>query len=190
MQEQNQQERTPRVVKWTSPEIIGEVVLLAVVVIFAVAYLVGLPGLKTPARILPLITIGFALPFFILRVKSLFERKKALASGQIMDLGFRFGGDPVGERRRAVRFIGAVAVLFIGLWVFGFHLFLPFWVVAYLIIFARVNPIIIIVIGLALEGLLLGVQDYIIDVLWPEPLFWQWIGVEYVFNDWPISETY
>ena len=191
-QPQQQQPQTPRDVKWTSPEILGEIVLLAIVFGFAVYYIAELPRLPWAGRHLPIITIAVTTPFWLWRVRTLFLRKKWLQSGAIMDLGFRFGDDPVGERRRAVQYVSAVATLFIGLWVFGFHIFLPLWVMGYMFLFhkGKLNPLIIVIIGVAFEGLLLGVHDYIIDVPWPQPLFWRMIGVDYLFNDWPISETY
>ncbi len=181
---------THRVISWRSPEILGEVILLSVVLIFAITYLLELPGLKPAGRYLPIITLIFAAPFWLIRVRSLFDRKKALQAGAIMDLGFRFGGDSVAEKRRAVRFIASVAALFLGVWVFGFHLALPIWVMTYLFLFAKAKPIVILIIGIAFEGLLLGVHDFIIDVPWPEPLFWRLIGVEYLFNNWPINDTF
>jgi hypothetical protein len=63
-------------------------------------------------------------------------------------------------------------------------------VATYLFLFAKMNPIRVVLIGVAFEGLLLGVHDFIIDVPWPEPLFFRLIQIEYVFNDWPISDTY
>lgn len=185
-----EQEATHRDISWRSPEILGEVVLLAIVLGFAIAFLFELPGLRMPGRYLPMITIAFAAPFWLIRVKTLFERKKALQSGLIMDLGFRFGGDPAAEKRRAIRYISAVAVLFLSVWFVGFHIALPVWVMTYLFLFARVKPIIILIIGAAFEGLLLGVHDFIIDVPWPEPVFWRIIGVEYLFNEWPIDDTF
>ena len=131
--------------------------------IWHVAYIIEMPGLKMPGRYLPIITIAFVTPFWVIRVKSLFERKKALEAGQIMDLGFRFGGDPAAEKRRAIRYISSVGLLFVAVWIFGFHIALPIWVMTYLFVFARVKPIIILLIGAAFEGLLLGIHDFIID---------------------------
>ena len=177
-------------VSWRSPEIIGEVILLAIVFFLAAYYIWEMKDLKVPARWLPGITIVFATPFWIMRLRALVQRKHALEKGQIMDLGFRFGGDPVAERRRALRYIGAVAVFFLSAWVFGFHITLPLWVMSYLFLFAGLKPRVILIIGAAFEGLLLGVHDFIIDVPWPEPLFFRLIQVEYFFNDWPISDTF
>jgi len=186
-EEQNSSERK---ISFRSPEILGEVILLAIVLFLAIAYIIEMPGLKMPGRYLPIITIAFVAPFWVIRVKSLFERKKALEAGQIMDLGFRFGGDPVAEKRRAVRYIASVGLFFVAVWILGFHIALPIWVMTYLFIFARVKPIIILMIGAAFEGLLLGIHDFIIDVPWPEPLLWRAIGVDYLFNTWPIDDTY
>jgi hypothetical protein len=186
------EENTPvhREISWRSPEILGEAVLLGVVLLLAITYLVEMPGLKMAGRYLPIVTLIFAAPFWFIRVKTLFDRKRLLEAGQIMDLGFRFGGNAVAEKRRAIRFITAVAVLFLSIWALGFHLALPIWVVTYLFLFAKVKPIAVLLIALAFEGLLLGVHDFIINVPWPEPLLWRMIGVEYLFNEWPVSGTY
>ena len=177
-------------VSWRSPEIVGEIILLAVVLGLAIYYITELPGLREPARWLPAITIVFVTPFWFIRVYALIQRKHALEKGQIMDLGFRFGGNPVAERRRALRYIGAVAALFLSVWVFGFHIALPVWVMSYLFLFAGFKPLSVIIAGSVFEGLLFGVHDFIIDVPWPEPLFWRLIQVQYLFNDWPISDTF
>jgi hypothetical protein len=179
-----------RDISWRSPEILGELILLVVVLLFAVTYLFELRDLKPAGRYLPIVTLIFAAPFWFIRVKTLFDRKKALQGGQIMDLGFRFGGDPAAEKRRAIRFIASVGALFLGVWLIGFHLALPIWVMTYLFLFAKVKPIVILIIGIAFESLLLGVHDFIIDVPWPEPVFWRIINVEYLFNDWPIDDTF
>jgi hypothetical protein len=186
------EENTPvhREISWRSPEILGEAVLLGVVLLLAITSLVEMPGLKMAGRYLPIVTLIFAAPFWFIRVKTLFDRKRLLEAGQIMDLGFRFGGNAVAEKRRAIRFITAVAVLFLSIWALGFHLALPIWVVTYLFLFAKVKPIAVLLIALAFEGLLLGVHDFIINVPWPEPLLWRMIGVEYLFNEWPVSGTY
>jgi hypothetical protein len=186
------EENTPihREISWRSPEILGEVVLLGVVLLLAITYIIEMPGLKMGGRYLPIVTLIFVTPFWVIRVKALFERKRLLQGGQIMDLGFRFGGNPVAEKRRAIRFITAVAALFLSIWLLGFHLALPIWVVTYLLLFAKAKPIVVLVIAIAFEGLLLGVHDFIINVPWPEPLLWQWVGIDYLFNEWPISGTY
>jgi hypothetical protein len=189
-QETDQNAAPPAHVSWRSPEIIGEIILLLIVLGLAIYYLFEMSGLKTPARWLPGITIGFATPFWIIRARALVQRKHAMEKGQIMDLGFRFGGDPVAERRRALRYIASVAALFLGAWIFGFHITLPLWVMSYLFLFAKMKPMPIAIIGVAFEGLLLGVHDFIIDVPWPEPLFFRLIQLEYFFNDWPISDTF
>jgi hypothetical protein len=186
------EENTPihRQVSWRSPEILGEVVLLLVVLLLAITYLLEMPGLKMAGRYLPIVTLVFAAPFWFIRVKTLFDRKRLLERGQIMDLGFRFGGNAVDEKRRAIRFTSAVGALFLSIWLLGFHLALPIWLVTYLVLFAKVKPVVVLLVALAFEGLLLGVHDFIINVPWPEPLIWRVIGVDYLFNEWPISGTY
>jgi hypothetical protein len=179
-----------RTISWRSPEILGELFLLGLILVLASVYLSELSGLKEPARWLPLITIGVGAPLWIIRLVTVLGRRKTVEQGMIMDLGFRVGTDPQAERHRAIFFVVAIASLFIGIWLIGFHIWLPFWVVGYLAIYARVHLAVLVVVVVGFEAFILGITDYILDVVWFEPLLWRLAGVDYLFNTWPISTTF
>ena len=139
---------THRKVSWRSPEILGELVLLAVVAILIVVYFRRLDlcesvfgdfsvlGARACVPIgrfvsvaagqwLPMIIIGAAIPLWIIRLGYVLRRRKAIEQGMIMDLGFRLGEDPQGERRRAALYFGTLVALILLIWLVGFHIGLP-----------------------------------------------------------------
>ena len=179
-----------RTISWRSPEILGELILLGVIFVLAVVYLRELPGLKEPARWLPLITIGVGAPLWVLRLRTVLSRRKAVEQGMIMDLGFRVGADPQAERKRAITFILAIAALYIGIWAVGFHIWLPLWVTVYLVTYDKVRWRTAVGIAAGFEVFVMGIPDYVLDVLWFEPLLWRLFSVDYAFNTWPIDGTF
>ncbi len=179
-----------RTISWRSPEILGELIILGIIFVLAVVYLRELSGLKEPARWLPLITIGVGAPLWTLRLRTVLGRRKTVEQGMIMDLGFRVGVDPGAERRRAIRFVLAIAILYIGIWAVGFHIWLPLWVFVYLVIYANARWRTAVGIAAGFEVFVLGVPDYVLDVLWFEPLLWRLFSVDYAFNTWPIDGTF
>ena len=118
------------------------------------------------------------------------SRRKAVEQGMIMDLGFRVGADPQAERRRAITFILAIAALYIGIWAVGFHIWLPLWVTVYLVTYAKVRWRTAVGIAAGFEAFVMGIPDYVLDVLWFEPLLWRLFSVDYAFNTWPIDGTF
>ena len=148
---------THRRVSWTSPEIMGELILLGLIAVLVIVFLfqvvalpVGqdcaderstpaapiscflfqsapdlaerfsIPNLRLPGRWLPLIAIGIGTPLWFIRLYTVLRRRKAIEEGMIMDLGFRLGEDPEGERRRAFLYFGTLILLVIAVWMSRF----------------------------------------------------------------------
>ena len=185
--EPEDQQGPERSISWTSPEIVGELVLLAVVVFLAIVFVISLPDLSQPSRWLPIIAMTFAGPLVVLRLIAVVKRKRALGRGALMDIGFRVGEDPRAEVRRGAAFAVWIAGLFIGVWAIGFHIGLPLWVMAYLMRYSKLRIYGILIVGIAFVGFLFGILDYIINTDWFEPRLFRLAGVEYPFNEWPIS---
>jgi hypothetical protein len=186
-------DNSQRGVSWFTPQIAGEAVLLLFVVILMVAFALDayhLISSRGYARaeggvVLPILTIGFTLPFLLLRVRTVLLRKRRMNAGMIMDLGFRVGEDPAGERRRALGYIVGIAALFIGIWLIGFHIAIPVWVAALLRRNANVRwPIIVLICALFLS-FIFGIMDYIIDTPWGDPVLFQLVGLEYFPGNFP-----
>ncbi len=173
---------THRRVSWRSPEILGELVLLAVIAVFAVVYVNDLTN-RIEGRWLPFITVALATPLWFIRLYTVLSRRKAIEQGMIMDLGFRLGEDPAGEKRRAALYFGSIVALVLLAWVIGFHIGLPLWIIAYLLFWTRAKWYWALVAGLGFEMFIIGILDLTLDIFWFEPLFFRWIGVMYPFSD-------
>ena len=173
---------THRRVSWRSPEILGELVLLAVIAVLAVVYVNDLTN-RIEGRWLPFITVALATPLWFIRLYTVLSRRKAIEQGMIMDLGFRLGEDPAGEKRRAALYFGSIVALVLLAWVIGFHIGLPLWVIAYLLFWTRAKWYWALVAGLGFEAFIIGILDLTLDIFWFEPLFFRWIGVLYPFSD-------
>ena len=111
------------------------------------------------------------------------SRRKAIEQGMIMDLGFRLGVDPEGEKRRAALYFGTIAALVLLVWLIGFHVGLPLWVIAYLLLWTRAKWHHALLAGLGFETFIVGILDLTLDIFWFEPLLFRWIGVAYPFSD-------
>ena len=113
-----EQPETHRTVSWRSPEIIGELVLLGLMALLMLAFVISLyrppflqddlPKILLPGRWLPTIVIVIATPLWFIRLYTVLSRRKAIEQGMIMDLGFRLGEDPAGEKRRAALYFGSI----------------------------------------------------------------------------------
>ncbi len=173
---------THRQISWRSPEILGELVLLAIIAVLAVVYVNDLTN-RVEGRWLPFITVAAATPLWFIRLYTVLSRRKAIEQGMIMDLGFRLGVDPRGEKRRAALYFGTIVALVIVIWLIGFHIGLPLWVIAYLLMWTRTRWYYALLAGLGFESFIIGILDLTLDIFWFEPLFFRWIGVVYPFSD-------
>ncbi len=77
----------------------------------------------------------------------------------------------------------AIGALFLGVWLLGFHIGVPLWVMAYMYLFAGTNLPTILLIGTSFELFLVGVLDLVLDVDWFVPKFFEWAGFEYWANE-------
>ena len=156
-------------------EIVGEMILLAAVAGFFLYLFV--PSLDWPwgARLVPQLAVIIGTPFLIIRIiyvlRILFWSRAVgvVTPSQIMDMGFRVGDDPKGEGKRWIRILSAIGVLYLGIWLVGFHIALPLWVFGYMVWFGKANFFLAGGIALAFLGLIVGVYGYLISVPWHDP---------------------
>ncbi|MDE2836243.1 MAG: hypothetical protein OXL97_01865 [Chloroflexota bacterium] len=171
-----------RRVSWRSPEVLGELILLGIIAVLAIVFVNDLTH-RIEGRWLPFITVAIATPLWFIRLYTVLSRRKAIEQGMIMDLGFRLGEDPEGEKRRAALYFGTIVVLVILVWLIGFHIGLPLWVFAYLLFWTRAKWYYGLLAGLGFEAFIVGILDLTLDIFWFEPLFFRWIGVAYPFSE-------
>lgn len=170
--------------RFASVEIIGELILLAAVTGFFIY--IGISARHWPfsAMLTPLIAVAIGTPFLIWRIVTVLRlgfavRGASVTQSQIMDTGFRIGEDPKTEGRRFLRVFVALAVLYGGIWLIGFHIMVPLWVFAYMHWFGRVRLIWAALVALLFVALIVGLYDHILDALWHEPVLFKWLGLNW-----------
>ena len=174
---------THRVISWKSPEILGELILLGIMLALMIVFVFETINQKEAGRYLPTMALIMGVPFWIARLVTVLGRKKAIQQGLVMDLGFRIGEDPVGERRRAIQYFGSILLLIAIVWGVGFHIGLPIWVMSYLAISARLKWYWVLLVGVAFESFVVGILDLMIDIGWPDPYLFSMFNIEYFFNE-------
>jgi TctA family transporter len=152
-----------------SLETVGEIVLLMTVGAFFAYMLWDSFRWPTGTWLMPRIAILLGIPFWVARIVALL-RPAADSATQIMDTGFWLGVDPKGEWIRFVQISGWIVLLYLGIWIFGFHLALPIGIFAYLFYYGRVGWFWSPVVSLAFLALIVGVYDLLLYTTWHEPV--------------------
>ncbi|HXV81618.1 MAG TPA: hypothetical protein VEG60_17195 [Candidatus Binatia bacterium] len=157
-------------------EVIGEMVLLAVVGGFFVYLFIESLEWPLGSALMPWIALGIGAPFWVYRFLVLILRVREAPAGQIMDIGFRTGGDPKGERARFFRIALFILGLYLGIWLFGFHVALPLGILFYVRVYGQLSWLGSLFVAFMFLALLVGVYDRLLNAVWHEPLAWQWFG--------------
>jgi hypothetical protein len=150
-------------------EIVGEIVLLAMVGSFFVYLFVKSLGWPLGAALMPRIVVIIGIPFLILRVVALL-RQSDRPSGDIMDMGFRIGDDPTGERHRFIRFSLYIVGLYLAIWIFGFHVALPLGMAFYVRVYGKMSWVGTLIVGASFFAVIVLVYDQLLHATWHEPL--------------------
>lgn len=159
-------------------EVAGETLLLSAVGGFFVYMFIVSLDWNPGATLTPYIALVAGTPFLIIRIIHVARAWLGIETGtmserQIMDIGFRVGSDPKAENRRFAMIVVAIAILYSGLWLVGFHVMLPLWTFLYLHFVGRVRLIWSVPVTAAMIVLIVGVYDYLMDTIWNEPLLLQ-----------------
>ncbi len=73
--------------------------------------------------------------------------------------------------------LGSILLLFVGIWVVGFHIALPTYVFGYLLFFGRVRWWWAVTAAVVFELLILGVYDRALHTTWNTPILHQLLGI-------------
>jgi hypothetical protein len=158
-------------------EVAGEIVLLVMVGAFFVYMFWQSLGWPIGAWLMPRIAILMGIPFWIARFIALFRPTKS-ADRQIMDIGFWLGSDPKAEGIRFLQISGWIVLLYIAIWMFGFHVALPAGIFAYLYYYGRAGWLWSALVSLAFVAMLVGIYDLLLNTPWHEAMvfdFWRWM---------------
>ncbi len=159
-----------------SVEVVGEIILLAIVGSFFVYMFIESFGWPEGSALMPRIAIVMGTPFWIARLITLVRSTRETSTDMIMDLGFRTGADPRGERMRFIRICLFIVGLYAAIWLVGFHIALPLGVFLYTLVYSRAGWIGSAILGLLFLALIVGVYDNFLNATWHDPpllrLFW------------------
>lgn len=159
-----------------SMEVVGEIILLAIVGSLFVYMFIESFSWPEGASLMPRIAIGLGTPFWILRLAVLIRSTRETSSEQIMDLGFRTGEDPRAERMRFARICLYILGLYAAVWLVGFHIAIPLGVFFYVLVYGRAGWLWSTVLGLLFLALIALVYDRFLNATWHDPpllrLFW------------------
>lgn len=159
-----------------SLEVMGEIILLAIVGALFLYMFIESFGWPEGSALMPRIAIAIGTPFWIARLIVLVRSTRETSSDMIMDLGFRTGADPRGERRRFARIGLYIVGLYAAIWLVGFHIAIPLGVFFYVKVWGRAGWIWSTILGLLFLALIVGVYDRFLNATWHDPpllrLFW------------------
>ncbi len=162
-----------------SLEVIGELVLLFMVGGFFIYVLYESTEWQLGAQLIPWIGVAIGAPFLIIRIWALiFPSKNTGAPAQIMDIGFGTSTTP-GAGWRLLRISGYIVLLYLGIWIFGFHVALPLGTFLYLYIYGKTGLAWAAGVALLFLALMIGVYDELLHAHWPQPLIAEWLGWDY-----------
>ena len=152
-------------------EVVGEIILLAIVGSFFVYLFVKSLGWPLSAALMPRIIVIIGFPFLIVRLVSLLRRTtNSKAQSIIMDMGFRIGDDAKSERQRFVRISLFIVGLYLAIWVLGFHIALPLGMLYYLRVYGKVSWKMALAIAVVFLATIIGIYDHLLHATWHEPL--------------------
>ena len=153
-----------------SLEAVGEVVLLMGIAAFF-GYMFA-ESLKwgEGAALMPRIIILLGLPFWVLRIKAIAGRSRPKSSAQIMDTGFYIDQDPRAALAGFIRISGFIVLLYLGIWLFGFHVALPVGMFFYLYMYGKMGWFGSALAGLLFLAIIVGVYDCVLRFHWDTPV--------------------
>jgi hypothetical protein len=160
-----------------SLEVFGEVVLLLLVGGFFAYMFIESLNWTLGAALAPRIAIAIGTPFLIYRLVFLLRHTRS-SPAEIMDIGFRIGADPAAEAQRFTRIILFIVLLYLGIWVFGFHVALPLGMFAYLYVYGGIGFRWSVVIAALFLALIVGIYDQVLHIHWHEPLLFRLLGLQ------------
>jgi hypothetical protein len=152
----------------TNTEQALEIILMAFCAVLFVFMLAESNKWSSGVALLPRIASGFGL--IVLAVYAM-QRFRPRGRGQIMDMGF----DEEGLARsvvieRTLRFVLTTAAFFAAIWLIGFHVAVPIYMVLYLTVYGKVRWWAAVLAAVGFQIFMIVAYDIVIRTTWPEPV--------------------
>jgi hypothetical protein len=149
-------------------ERVGETLLLIMSGSFFTYLIIASLNWPLGAALMPRLVAAVGLFLLALRVVQL-ARNSGRSSGQIMDTGFASTDLGLSHVKRFTTVFGSLILLCLAIWLVGWHIALPAYVVLYLRFPGEVRWWVSLLVGAAFLALLVGVYDIVFQTPWNEP---------------------
>jgi hypothetical protein len=104
-------------------------------------------------------------------IQKVIRAARGVTEGRILDIGFRYSDLTRDEiTRRILRVVGSMAALLAGVWLVGFHITIPLYLLVYCTVFGAMQWRNAFLIAAGFEVFIVGVYDMLVHVIWNEPL--------------------
>ncbi|MEE8518419.1 MAG: hypothetical protein V3S98_04780 [Dehalococcoidia bacterium] len=157
--------------------------LVAVGTVF-IMMLVAARGWPAGAALYPTVSAVLGLPLLgvhvVMRIRGSLSRQAdkrgdSPATAQILDIGFDDSRvEPGVARMRTLRMVATTTGLFVGIWLFGFHLAIPVYVFTMLATLGRVRWWRALFIALSMVALMIVAYDVLLNTPWNDPVVFRW----------------
>jgi hypothetical protein len=158
-------------------DVAAELIFLGLVAVIFVYFLVDARSWPIGAALLPTVVACAGMVLLGLHIAARL-RPSTRPARQILDIAF--GSLDVDEREqrvRTARMLCSILLLFLGIWLVGFHVALPTYVFAYLLFFGHVRWWWAVTAAVVFELLILGVYDRALHTAWNTPVLHQLLGI-------------
>ena len=103
-------------------------------------------------------------------------RPRFQTEGRVLDIGWtEFGGDKKDTKSRTVAFVVSTGGLWVGIWLVGFHIAIPTYLVVILLVYGRVRWYWAAAAAAAAYGLIIGVYDELLHTSWNDPVLFDFV---------------
>jgi hypothetical protein len=105
------------------------------------------------------------------------ELRPRLADGsRVLDIGWAdFGGDKAGQRARTVAFLATTGGLWVSIWLIGFHIAVPAYLILVLMVYGKVRWYWGALAASISYGLIIGVYDTLLHTAWNDPVLFDFV---------------
>ncbi len=164
--------------------VVVEALFLAGNVALFIYFIVASQQWPLSAALLPRVVSGAGLVFLTCYLFQRFSdaSRKANDGGRILDIGFRDSELSREEiSRRILRVGGSLAALLAGVWLVGFHITIPLYLLVYCTAFGGMRGWSALIVAAGFEAFIVGVYDSLVHVVWNEPLLVKLAGIAVPF---------
>jgi len=103
-------------------------------------------------------------------------RPRLLGGNRVLDIGWSdYGVEQVDTKSRAIAFIATTGGLWVGIWLIGFHIAVPTYLITVLMVYGKVPWYWGVLAAAISYGLIIGVYDTLLHTAWNDPILFDFV---------------